>query len=213
MKSISSYAALESLGRVRLSKHFFMRDFLYSEISNLYGVPNLPDDPELAIHVGQHLCRELLEPINETFGRIAIRSAYRSSRVNALGNEKGHNCSRNEANFASHIWDVRDAEGCIGGTACIVVPWFTDLYAKGADWQSLAYWIHDHLPYSEMEFFDGKGLCSFNISWHEKPKKNITSWLKPRVLLKSGHGAGPFTQSYPGFPQFAANPVSLAQEG
>jgi hypothetical protein len=26
---------------------------------------------------------------------------------------------------------------------------------------------------------------SFNISWHEKPKKNIRSWLTPRVLLKN----------------------------
>ena len=194
---------MESFGRVRLSQHFFMRDFLYSEISNFYGIPNLPEDPELAIQVGKHLCEELLEPMNATFGSLAIRSAYRSSRVNALGNESDHNCSRNEANFAGHIWDVRDSEGCIGATACIVVPWFMDRYDQGADWRSLAYWIHDHLPYSELEFFHGKGMCSFNINWHEKPKKTITSWLKPRVLLKSGHGAGPFTEWYSDFPQIA----------
>ena len=32
-----------------------------------------------------------------------------------------------------------------GATACVVVPRFADRYAAGADWRSLAYWIHDHL--------------------------------------------------------------------
>lgn len=204
MNSVGSFAALEKLGRVRLSPSFFMRDFLYSEIANFYGVPNIPDDPDLAIAVGRKLCLDLLEPINATFGRIEIRSAYRSSKVNALGNERGHNCASNESNYAGHIWDVRDAGGHMGATACVVVPWFTDRYAKGAEWTELAYWIQDHLPYSSLEFFHGEGLCSFNINWHEQPAKNITSWLKPRVLLKSGHAAGPFAERYVGFPQLSA---------
>jgi hypothetical protein len=91
--------------------------------------------------------------------------------------------------------------GVYGATACIVSPLVCmDRYAQGADWRSLAYWIHDHLPYSEMEFFDGNGMCSFNLSWHEKPKKNITSWMKPRTLLKNGHEAKDFSEWYVGFP-------------
>ena len=86
-----SVVALEDLGRIRLSRSFFMRDFLYSEIANHYGVPNVPENSDLAVEVGKRLCGELLEPLNATFGRIAIRSAYRSPTVNALGNEKGHN--------------------------------------------------------------------------------------------------------------------------
>lgn len=82
IKKVTSITKLEDLGRVQLSKSFFMRDFLYSEISNWYGVPNFPDHPD-----------------------IAIRSAYRSPSVNQLGKEKGHNCASNEKNFASHIWD------------------------------------------------------------------------------------------------------------
>ena len=201
MRPFKSYEGLEKFGRIRLSRHFFMRDFLYSEISNFYGIPNWPDDPELAIRVGKHLCEELLEPLNATFGRIAIRSAFRSCAVNAVGNKKNHNCASNEANYAGHIWDRRDKEGGAGATACIVVPWFMDKYAAGADWRSLAYWIHDHLPYSEMEFFDGKGMCSFNLSWHEKPKKNITSWMQPRTLLKDGHDTGSFAKWYRGLPK------------
>ena len=202
MRKVASYESLEKFGRIRLSRHFFMRDFLYSEISNFYGIPNLPDDPATAIEVGEHLCEELLEPLNATFGRIAVRSAFRSCAVNALGNEKGRNCAKNEDNYAGHIWDKPDRDKMIGATACVVVPWFMDKYAAGADWRSLAYWIHDHLPYSELEFFDGEGMCSFNISWHQTPKKNITSWLKPRVLLKGGHGTERFSDWYAGFPSF-----------
>ena len=55
-----------------------MRDFLHSEIANLHGIPNIPDDPELAILPGRRLCGELLERLQAAFGRVAIRSAYRA---------------------------------------------------------------------------------------------------------------------------------------
>jgi hypothetical protein len=42
----------ETFGRVRLSKSFFMREFLYSEIAVIQGMLNLPDDPDLAIAAG-----------------------------------------------------------------------------------------------------------------------------------------------------------------
>lgn len=60
MRRPGSVSALEDLGRVRLSENFFMRDMLYSEIANHYGIPNIPDDPELAIVAGTRLCEELL---------------------------------------------------------------------------------------------------------------------------------------------------------
>lgn len=62
-----------------------MRDFLYSEIESHYGVPNIPDDLDLAIHVGKQLCEQLLEPLNATFGRVVLRSSYRSVAANDLG--------------------------------------------------------------------------------------------------------------------------------
>ncbi len=204
MRSVASYDALDRFGRIRLSKHFFMRDFLYSEISNFYSVQNLPENPDLAVQVGSRLCEELLEPLNATFGRIAVRSAYRSLAVNSLGNEKSLNCASNEKNYAGHIWDRRDAEGYMGATACVVVPWFMDKYAAGTDWRAFAYWIHDHLPYSELEFFDGKGMCSFNLTWHERPKKKITSWMTPRVLLQGDQETVRFSEWYQGFPRLAA---------
>lgn len=37
MRRPGSVRGLEALGRERLSRHFFMRDFLYSEIGNFVG--------------------------------------------------------------------------------------------------------------------------------------------------------------------------------
>jgi hypothetical protein len=167
----------------------------------------MPDDPKLAIHVGRRLCEELLEPLNATFGRVAVRSAYRSPTVNAFGNERGHNCASNEKNYGRHIWDRRDAAGFCGATACIVIPWFADRYAEGADWRSLAFWIHDHLPYSQLQFFPK--LAAFNISWHERPVRAIYSYIRPRgYLLRGNEPAGPFADRYAGFPPLAAAAVA-----
>ena len=187
MRKPASVPALEDLGRVRLSRSFFMRDFLYSEIASLHGIPNVPDDPDLAIEVGRRLCEELLEPLNATFGRLAIRSAYRSAAVNDYGNRHKLNCASNERNYARHIWDRLDTAGRKGAMACVVVPWFADRYAAGADWRALAYWIHDHLDYSELVFFPT--LCAFNISWHETPQKLVTSFIEPRRALVRGSSA------------------------
>lgn len=125
---------LEDLGRVRLSKNFYLRDFLMSEIANFYGVPNLPENPDLAIELGTYLCNELLEPMQDRFGRIAIRSGYRSAKVCEFGNNHGHGASV-KYNSAYHIWDRLDADGRKGAAACIVIPWFADLHDEGADWR------------------------------------------------------------------------------
>jgi hypothetical protein len=67
-KKPSSVQSLTKLGRERLSRHFFMRDFLNSEISNFYQIPNIPDDPALALTAGRALAIELLDPLVDTFG-------------------------------------------------------------------------------------------------------------------------------------------------
>jgi hypothetical protein len=93
MRKPGSMRALEELGRVRLSPNFFMRDFVHSEIASFYGVPNIPQDPDLAIAAGRQLCSTLLEPLQATFGRIAIRSAFRSREVTKFGNDRGFGAS------------------------------------------------------------------------------------------------------------------------
>ena len=197
---------MEDLGRIRLSPSFFMRDFLYSEIANFCGIPNIPDDPELAVAAGTRLCEELLEPLHQRFGRISIRSAYRSSEVNRIGNEKGHNCASNEANFAGHIWDRRDADGHMGATACIIVHAFIPYYEETKRWEALAWWAHDHLPYSEMAFFPK--YAAFNLTWHEAPTRTIYSWIPPR----KGHLTKPGMQNHDGShaAEYAAFMASLS---
>lgn len=103
MNILNTYEKLEELGRVRLSKNFFMRDFLYSEIAAWHGIRNIPENPERAIHTGRMLCENLLEPLQSTFGRIHIRSGYRSPQVNEYGNHHNLNCASNEKNFGRHI--------------------------------------------------------------------------------------------------------------
>lgn len=184
MRRPASMRSLETLGRVRLSRHFYMRDFLCSEISNFHGIPNIPDDPDLAIENGRRLCTELLDPLEETFGRIAIRSGYRSAALNRFGNENGLNCARNDNPLECHIWDRGSADEAIAGTS-LVVPWFAERYAAGSDWRDLAWWIHDHLPYSEMWFFPK--LAAFNLTWRPVPQRTISSYIAPRgMLLRAG---------------------------
>jgi len=191
MKKPQSVNTLENLGRVQLSKSFFMREFLYSEISQIEGIPNIPDDPELAIAAGKMLCENVLEPIQDVWGRISIRSGYRSCAVNAKGaeNQNQYNCSSNEANYAGHIWDRRDANGYMGATACIVVTSFLPTYEKTGDWTALAWWIHDHIPrYASMTFFPK--LAAFNINCTENLNysKFIYSYIKnPHTGKGSGY--------------------------
>ena len=178
---------LDTLGRTRLSQNFWMREFLYSDVANFHGIPNVPDDPELAIMVGKRLCEDLLEPLHRTFGKVVIRSAFRSCAVNRFCNEQqrdgksGYTCASNEANFAGHIWDRRDAEGFAGATACIVIPAFADQFEAGTDWRALAWWVHDHLPYSSMYFFPK--LAAFNLTWNENPQRRIDSYIAPKGCL------------------------------
>ncbi|MEM6887231.1 MAG: hypothetical protein AAF636_03725 [Pseudomonadota bacterium] len=180
--------SLETLGRVRLSRHFYMRDFLYSEIGNIHTVPNVPLDPTLAIENGRRLCETLLDPLEETFGRIAIRSGYRSPTLNAYGNAHRLNCARNDNPLECHIWDRNAGEAAIAGTS-LVIPWFADRYEAGRDWRDLAWWMHDHLPYSDIWFFPK--LAAFNLVWRAKPLRTISSYIVPRgTLLKAGAEPG-----------------------
>ena len=201
MKKPQTVRQAEELGRVRLSRTFFMRDFLYSEISAIRGIPNFPDDPDAAIASGRELCEVLLEPLQATFGRLAIRSAYRSPAVNAFGCANRLSCASNAKNVARHIWDRQRTTGK-GALTSVVVPWLVDrLGDNGVAWRSMAWWIHDNLPYSELQFFPR--MAAFNIGWHESPKKTIYSFMQPRgYLTRPGfeNHDGDHSSEYPGFP-------------
>lgn len=208
MRKPASMKALEALGRVRLSEHFFMREMLYSEIASFHGIPNIPDDPDLAVAAGTRLCEELLEPLHAAFGHVSVRSAFRSAEVNTYGaarQDQGYSCAATEWNRSRHVWDRRDDEGCMGATACIVIPWFIPRFEAGTPWQALAWWVHDHLPYSDMTFFAATGRnCAFNLRWHERPARRIEAFSPRKFLLtKPGmeNHSGDHSPEYPGFPK------------
>lgn len=180
-----SLPTLEKLGREQLSRHFFMRNFLYSEIGAFHGIRNIPEDPNLAVEAGRALAQALLEPLVETFGPIEVRSAYRAPEVNDFGANNGLNCASNEANRASHIWDRRDADGNLGACSSVVIPWFARRYEAGRDWKELAWWLYDHLDFHAIKFFPKR--AAFNLTWRENPERKISTWIGPtRVLLKAG---------------------------
>lgn len=212
-----SMQKLEELGRVRLSRNFFMREMLYSETANFHGMPNIPDDPKLAIAAGRRLCEELLEPLHAHFGRVVIRSAFRSVTVNEFGTRPGYSCGPTEWNYARHIWDRRDAEGRMGATACVVIPWFIDRQKEAEEaglvplgWEALAWWIHDHLPYSDLCFYPVD--AAFNIRWSERPNRRIESYkiVNPEgeaSLTEPGmeNHVGDHRSLYPGLPTFRSD--------
>ena len=183
MRKPASMWSLETFGRVRLSKYFYMRDFMYSEISGFHGQPNVPANPDLAIENGRAFCTALLDPLEETFGRVAVRSGYRSPELNRYGNENKLNCARNDHPLECHIWDRGSDDAAIAG-ASIVIPWFADQYDQGRDWRDLAWWLHDHLPYSEMWFFPK--LAALNLVWRPHPQRTISSYIAPRGMLLRG---------------------------
>jgi len=195
MSTLTSVALLDEYGRTRLSKNFFMREMLYSEVSNIHGIPNIPDDPELALAAGRRLCEEFLEPLHERFGRVVVRSAYRSARLNGychermLAGDAACWCTDNDMNAARHIWDRRDADGMLGATATVVIPAYLDHYDRTGDFRPLAWWIRDHLPgHADIYFF--KRLCAFNIRWYEGSSEQAIWRLDPplrELLVSHGH--------------------------
>ena len=202
MRKPASMWSLETLGRVRLSKYFYMREFLHSEIGSIHRIPNIPDDPDLAIKRGRAFCTALLDPLEETFGRVAVRSGYRSCALNQFGNENRLNCARNTYPLECHIWDLPEVE--VAG-ASIVIPWFADQYATGRDWRDLAYWLYDHLPFAEVWFFPK--LCAFNVSWRPSNPRRIDSYIAPKGTLVKAFADAPETleqrrMRYVDFPAF-----------
>lgn len=178
----STYSGLDTLGRIPLSDSFHMREFLYSEVAAHYGIKNIPTDVNRAVASGRELCKRLLEPLQQTFGRIHVRSGYRSHKVNAEGTGT-HNCAAD--NDGLHTWDFESKSGHgYGAMACISIPHVSRKVLAGeAEYSAIAWWIYDHLAdWSAIEFFAPPSKVAFadevafNIGWHDKPMRTITTW-------------------------------------
>lgn len=67
---------LDAFSRIRLSRHFLMRDFLYSATATARGISNIPENPKQVVLAGRALCSRVLEPMWATFGPLAITFGY-----------------------------------------------------------------------------------------------------------------------------------------
>lgn len=176
---LAEFKRLEELGRVRLSPNFFMREFLHSEISQIECIPNIPHHPEIAIKYGSLLCERVLEPIQEYFGRISIRSGYRSPEINALGaiNRNQYNCASNDRNVSRHIWDYPNLKGHYGATSCIVICKQVDHFISTGDWKCVTNWIRENVPECSRISVHPR-LCTLSVSWHDESTNLIKSHIR-----------------------------------
>lgn len=175
-----TYSGLDKLGRIPLSRHFHMREFLYSEIAVHYQLRNVPDDVDQAVWAGSMLCQKLLDPIQDRFGRVHVRSGYRSRKVNQAGVGR-HNCAAD--NDGAHTWDHASKEFGFGAMASVSVPAWSRMVLSGeVDVAAIAWWVMDHLPeWSVLEFFATADLpyadeVVFNIGWNQRPQGVMTNW-------------------------------------
>ncbi|WP_420418334.1 hypothetical protein [Pacificispira sp.] len=170
---------LEKIGRVRLSRHFFMRDFLHSEIGAVFGIPNIPEDIDLAVENGIRLCTDILEPIVTEYGPIQVRSGYRSPTLNDFGYRHRLKCASNENNAAFHIWDRLDRENRRGASTCIVIPWCLDNLDPMSDGLEFGESLKKLVPFDMVTFFTNQ--FAFNIGWREEPRGKL------KTLRSGGH--------------------------
>lgn len=93
----------EALARIRLSKNFILRDFLFSIEAASQGLSNYPEHPELVIAAGKALCEKILEPTLAHFGRFAITFGYQCRQAIEVHIPKSERSNRHSSN--PHMWD------------------------------------------------------------------------------------------------------------
>jgi hypothetical protein len=91
----------EAYTRTRLSKHYILRDFLYSTEAEILGLSNRPsDDPEMVVASGKALCERVLEPLWAQFGPITITFGYQSRDV-----LEATSTTKSPTSSSPHQWD------------------------------------------------------------------------------------------------------------
>jgi hypothetical protein len=99
----TSPAEYEALSRVRLSKNFILRPFLFSTEAAALGLSNYPDRPDLVIAAGRALCNKILEPVLEQFGNFAITFGHQCHQAIETGKLKSR--KSNPRSSSPHQWD------------------------------------------------------------------------------------------------------------
>jgi hypothetical protein len=108
---------------MRLTKHFFLEEFLKSQTGTRLGIDNTPT-PVVTDNL-KHLCVHVLEPVRIHYGKaVYINSGYRSPELNKA------------------IGGVVTSQHCTGHAADIEVP--------GIPTGDLAKWVAENLDFDQV---------------------------------------------------------------
>lgn len=92
---------------MRLSKNFYLREFVKSPTAARYNIPNNPS-PEFILNL-QKLCQEVLQPIRDEYKKpIIVNSGYRCPLLNKI--VKGAPGSQHLVGAAADIQTVTDTK-------------------------------------------------------------------------------------------------------
>jgi len=159
----------EALSRVRLSKNFILRDFLFSTSSAAQGITNFPEHPELVIAAGKALCEQLLEPILRRFGRFAITFGYQSREgIEADDPALSPNSS------CPHNWD-RKSWGCDVYARVDILPFCVE--DGEVSKQEFAYWLMHNLDVDLLMQWTRSNVFCLTIS--PQPRRVWIEWGNP----------------------------------
>jgi len=159
---------LEAFSRTRLSKNFIMRDFLFSGVGSMAGIPAMPDDPDHVIASGRALCEKVLEPLKAAGLRFSITYGYINRETMDL--ESPHSASKPRSSRPHH-WD-RKTFG--DGIYCRVDILPYNVEDKELDRYELGRWIMYNLDVDMlMQWWKSNVYC---ITISPKPRRVWLEW-------------------------------------
>lgn len=149
--------------RKRLSRNFYLDEFLNSQLAIRYGIDmSLDEDSMIAFRL-MHLALTVLQPLRDHFGLpVTITSGYRPAALNRK--IKG---AKNSAHLYGYAADIRVA----GKTSLEVAQWIAD---NIDDFDQV---INEHDSWVHVAI---KILPD-----HEKPRKQSLTAIRVKGLLKS----------------------------
>ena len=178
---------VERYSRLRVSRHFTMRDFLWSSWSAVrVDKINYPDRPSYCYEAIRHYAEHILEPIWAQFGPLKITYGY-SSKDRYEKGEVG------EKNKSPHYWD----RGTFGDQYYVRTDFSILAVAdKLIDRDEAALWIMNNLDVDLlMQFAKGPSIYCLTIS--PKPRRVWLEWVpwgKGDPSQKDGKGTNKITK-------------------
>jgi hypothetical protein len=189
---------LDALAKVRLSRNFILRDFLFSTEAASLGLSNYPENPELVIHSGKALCEKVLEPILDHFGQFAITFGYQ----NREGIEYRWSKQRkleNSRSSSPHNWDRLSFGDKVYARVDI---WPFCVEDGEVSKQEFGHWLMHNLDIDLLMQWKRANIFCITIS--PKPRRVWLEWGNPKLgepKQETFMGTHYWQHIYPGLPE------------